>query len=200
MRNWAAAAAVVLAIIMPGLAFGDVYYWVDEQGVQYYTTRPESIPEAYRSAAESLAMPESPPAPPELEPDLPKPKKGVTKIPFAPGSPILVSVKINGSGPVTLVLDTGADRTLVSPWVLAQLGVSAEGVLSGILKGVTGITRTEAVWVSSVEVGDAKVGPLLVIAHDAGLKGADGLLGRDFLANFNVTIDSKAKIVTLTTE
>jgi hypothetical protein len=48
-----------------------------------------------------------------------------------------------------------------------------------------------------VEVEEAKVGPLLIIVHEANLKGADGLLGRDFLANFNVTIDSKECVVTL---
>src|SRR5512135_2830300 len=36
------------AFMLPGLASGDVYYWVDEKGVQYYTTRLESIPEPYR--------------------------------------------------------------------------------------------------------------------------------------------------------
>ena len=66
-----------------------------------------------------------------------------------------------------------------------------------MLRGVTGKSYGDAVWVSSVEVGEAKVGPLLIIAHDADLKGADGLLGRDFLANFNVTIDSKEHVVTL---
>jgi hypothetical protein len=48
-----------------------------------------------------------------------------------------------------------------------------------------------------VEVGEARVGPILIIAHDADLKAADGLLGRDFLAHFNVTIDSKERVVTL---
>jgi hypothetical protein len=48
-----------------------------------------------------------------------------------------------------------------------------------------------------VEVGEARVGPLLIIAHDGGLKTADGLLGRDFLAHFNVTIDARERVVTL---
>ena len=52
-------------------------------------------------------------------------------------------------------------------------------------------------WVNSVEVDEARVGPLLIIAHDADLKAADGLLGRDFLAHFNVTIDSRERVVTL---
>jgi hypothetical protein len=62
---------------------------------------------------------------------------------------------------------------------------------------VTGERDVDAVWVNTVEVGETKVGPLLIIAHDADLKGADGLLGRDFLAHFNVTIDSKERVVTL---
>jgi hypothetical protein len=66
-----------------------------------------------------------------------------------------------------------------------------------VVRGVTGKSYAEAVWVNSLEIEEAKVGPLLIIAHDADLKGADGLLGRDFLANFNVTIDSKERIVTL---
>ncbi len=49
-----------------------------------------------------------------------------------------------------------------------------------------------------LEVGEARVGPLLIIVHDTDLKEADGLLGRDFLAHFHVTIDSKERIVTLT--
>ncbi len=62
---------------------------------------------------------------------------------------------------------------------------------------MTGTSDADAVWVNSLEVGEAKVGPLLVIAHDANLHGADGLLGRDFLGHFNVTIDSKKQVVTL---
>lgn len=173
----------------------DIYYWVDDQGIQYYTTRLESIPEPYRSKAQFLPLPTSPPAPPELERS-PSPK-GLTKIPFTPGLPVLVSAKINGAGPVTLILDTGSDRTLVTPEALQRLGISTENGPRGILKGVTGTSYVDAVWVNSVEVDEARVGPLLIIAHDADLKAADGLLGRDFLAHFNVTIDSKERVVTL---
>jgi hypothetical protein len=194
MRGWIIALILVFAVI-PGLAFGDVYYWVDEKGVQYYTTKLENIPEVYRPTAQSLTLPAPPPAPPELQVE--PSQTGPTKIPFLPGSPILVSARINGAGPITLILDTGADHTLVSPSALSRLGVSIEGGYRGVLTGVTGIGSANAVWVASLEVGEARVGPLLVITHDAGLKGADGLLGRDFLANFNVTIDPKAQLVTL---
>ena len=194
MRLWTIA-FILIFMLLPGLAGGDIYYWVDDQGTQYYTTRLESIPEPYRSKAVPLSLPISPPVPPEITP---RPSlKGVTKISFTPGSPVLVSVKINGAGPVTLILDTGAERTLVTPSALSRLGISFENALRGVLKGVTGASYTEALWVNSVEVEEARVGPLLIIAHDVDLKGADGLLGRDFLANFNVTIDTKEQVVTL---
>jgi hypothetical protein len=182
-------------VLLPGLALTDIYYWVDDQGTQYYTTRPEGIPEPYRSKALPLSLPTSPPVPPELTPS--PSQKGLTKIPFTPGSPVLVSAKINGAGPITLILDTGSERTLVAPSALWKLGISTENAPRGILKGVTGMSYVDAVWVNSLEVDEAKVGPLLIIAHDAELKEADGLLGRDFLANFNVTIDSKERVVTL---
>ncbi len=194
MRNWTAA-FIVICVLLPGLASGDIYYWVDDQGTQHYTTGLESIPEPYRSKAELLPLPKSPPAPPELERS-PSPK-GLTKIPFTPGLPVLVSAKINGAGPVTLILDTGSDRTLVAPEALQRLGISTENGPRGILKGVIGTSYVDAVWVNSVEVGEAKVGPILIIVHDADLKAADGLLGRDFLAHFNLTIDSKERVVTL---
>ena len=194
MRPWTIA-FILIFMLLPGLALGDIYYWMDDQGTQHYTTRLESIPEPYRSKAIPLPLPTSPPVPPEITPR-PSPK-GLTKIPFTPGSPVLVSAKINGGGPITLILDTGADRTMVAPSALSRLGISFENALRGVVRGVTGASYVEAVWVNSVEIEEARVGPLLIIAHDADLKGAEGLLGRDFLANFNVTIDTKERIVTL---
>jgi hypothetical protein len=194
MRPWAIA-FVLIFMLLPALALGDIYYWMDDQGTQHYTTRLESIPEPYRSKAIPLPLPTSPPVPPEITPR--SSPRGVAKISFTPGSPVLVSAKINGSGPITLILDTGADRTMVAPSALLRLGVSFENALRGVVRGITGASYVEAVWVNSVEIEEAKVGPLLIVAHDADLKVADGLLGRDFLANFNVTIDPKERIVTL---
>jgi hypothetical protein len=194
MRPWTIA-FILIFMLLPGLVLGDIYYWIDDQGTQHYTTRLESIPEPYRSKATPLPLPTSPSVPPEVTPR--SSPTGVTKISFTPGSPVLVSAKINGSGPITLILDTGADRTMVAPSALSRLGISFENALRGVVRGVTGASYAEAVWVNSVEIEEAKVGPLLIIAHDADLKGAEGLLGRDFLANFNVTIDSKEQVVTL---
>jgi len=194
MRGWTTA-VILICMLATGTARGEIYYWVDDQGTQFYTTSPENIPEIYRSRAQPLSLPTSPPAPPELTPNtIPK---GPIKIPFHPGSPVLVSAKINDAGPLTLILDTGADRTLIRLSSLRKLGIAKENTTRVVLRGVTGESDVDALWVNTVEVGETKVGPLLIIAHEAELKGADGLLGRDFLAHFNVAIDSKEGVVTL---
>lgn len=81
--------------------------------------------------------------------------------------------------------------------MLWRLGISTANAPRAEIKGVTGRSEGDLVQVTSVEVGEARMGSLLIIAHDADLKVADGLLGRDFLGRFSVTIDAKEGIVTL---
>lgn len=56
---------------------------------------------------------------------------------------------------------------------------------------MTGTASAYLVGLESLEVGGARVGPLRVLSHDAQMGGgAQGLLGRDFLSYFRVTIDN----------
>jgi hypothetical protein len=194
MRGWIGS-LILTIILVPVLALSEIYCWVDDHSIQNYTTRLESVPESYRSGVQTLSLP-TPPVLPELQPSVSQP--GLTRVPFTPGSPVMVSARINSVGPIALILDTGSDRTVVKSSALERLGISADYAGQVVLQGVTGTGYGSAVWVNSVEVGEARVGPLLIIVHDTDLKGADGLLGRDYLAQFHVTIDSKERIVTLT--
>jgi len=186
---WAGFFLLLIALV-PGRAQAQMYQWEDEQGTVHYTNELQNVPEPFRSRARFV--PASPMAPPAVAP-----AQGITRIPFTPGSPILVNARINGAGPVTLILDTGADRTMLAPMALWRLGISTADAPQAEIRGVTGTARGELVRVDSVEVGDARAGPLLILAHDADLKQAEGLLGRDFLERFTVTIDANERVVTL---
>lgn len=182
------------ALLFPSGAWAEIYRWVDEGGGVHYSEGIDSIPERYRTQAVLLPYRNLPATSSPKPPDRPS---GVTQIPFTPGSPILVSAKINGAGPITLLLDTGADRTLIAPLALWRLGISTRNAPRGEIAGITGKTVADVIQVDSVEIGEARVGQLIIIAYDTALQNADGLLGRDFLDQFTVTIDSKAGIVTL---
>lgn len=192
MRGWAA--ALLVCALFPRGVGAQVYHWVDDQGTVRYATGPESVPERYRFEAWPVPVPRGP-ATAEGEPSPRSP--AITTVRFTPGAAILVEARINGAGPVTLILDTGADRTVVAPAALWRLGIPTPNTFRAQIKGVTGVSPADAVWVDSLEVGSVSVGPLPLIVHDADLKQADGLLGRDFLSSFTVTIDPSANIVTL---
>jgi predicted aspartyl protease len=96
------------------------------------------------------------------------------------------------------MLDTGASVTVINPRVLASMGIGSARALRGSVKGATGSADVLFVPIESIEVGNARSGPLRVAAHDVELAQGDGLLGRDFLDQFTVTIDSTAGTVTIT--
>jgi hypothetical protein len=200
---------VALALAAPAWptpADAQLYRWVNEQGEVHFTQGLESIPERFRAGARLLGYPEAAPAAPapaaipatreEARQAAPA-VRGGARIPFSPGSPILVTVRINGLRTVRLVLDTGAESTLIHTRTLAAIGVDPTGGRPITVMGVTGAADGRYVGLESLEVGEARVAPLGVIAYDLLLREGDGLLGRDFLDRFKVSIDIEARVVIL---
>ncbi|MBI4246106.1 MAG: clan AA aspartic protease [Candidatus Rokubacteria bacterium] len=191
--------ALVVALAgLPGAAAAQFFRWTDERGVNHYAEGIDSVPERYRATAVPLGL-RNQPAP---EPDKAGEKavaSGSTTIRYTPGQPIMVDVRINGSSTAKLMLDTGADRTLISPRALVASGVSITRVVArGQMAGVTGTDQVQYVIVESLEIGEAKVGRMPVAAYEMPQGPGDGLLGRDFLDQFNVSIDSARGEVRLT--
>ncbi len=194
----ALAAAPAGLLAEPGTASAQIYRWTDAEGTIHYSQGIDSVPSRFRDRAVILGY-DRPAPPPEASGASTAPEPGSARIKFTPGQPIMVSARINDSGSAQLMLDTGAARTVINPAVLAALGVSYEKSQRGTLKGVTGEAEVVAVRVESVEISGARHGPLMVVSHDTGFGPGrgDGLLGRDFLDHFTVTIDNAAGIVSL---
>lgn len=201
--------AVVAGIALGGVLHGSaapapaqIYRWTDERGETRYSQGINSVPSPQRGGAVMMITPAEPTASTPSAPESPSgggAADGVARIPFTPGRPIVVSARINDGGTAQLILDTGAQGTVISPTALSALGVSYRNAVRGSIRGVTGNANVLAVRVDSIEVEGARFGPLMVVSHDAGLgAGSEGLLGRDFLDNFIVTIDSASRVVTLT--
>ena len=199
--SWTKALGPLVALAAALLCWGSpawaqMYRWTDDQGAAHYSQGLDSVPERYRSRAQFLAYPELPAAAPAATSSSPEASKA-TRITFTPGKPIMVTARVNGSGSVQLMLDTGAAVTVINPRILAGLGIGSRDSLRGSVKSATGSANVLFVPVQSIEVGTARSGPLRVAAHDIEFGQGDGLLGRDFLDQFTVTIDSAAGIVTI---
>ena len=211
---------VVAALLAPPPAQAQLYRWVNEQGEVHFTQGLENIPERFRAGARLLGYPEAAPAAPSPGPapdvaapvgratpapgggvpPVPASVRGGARIPFTPGRPILVTVRVNGGlRTARLILDTGADRTLIHTRALAALGVDPSAGRAVSVTGVTGDDEGRAVVLESLEVGDARVAPFVVVAYDLRIQesAGDGLLGRDFLERFNMRVDMEGQVVIL---
>jgi len=187
------ALAFAAGAMLPGIASAQIFRWLDSEGDIHYSQGVDSVPIPFRPTAVIIgydrpALPDVPPAP------------TTGRVKFSPGQPIMVTARVNDRDSAQLMVDTGAARTVISPAVLNTLGVSFDNAMKGSLKGVTGAADIVAVRVESIEVSGMKYGPLAVISHDTGFGPGrgDGLLGRDFLDNFTITIDNAAGVLTLT--
>jgi predicted aspartyl protease len=187
---------MVAAAPQPGRT--EIYRYVDERGQNSYVDGLENVPARYRAAAVPMGY-RNMPAPPPSKESAATAGSGATVIKYKPGQRILVDVKINGGFNTQLLLDTGADRTMISPRVLTAAGIPiTRPVATGQITGVTGTDKINYVVVDSLEVGAAKVGKMPVGAYElAGTGTGDGLLGRDFLDQFKMTVDAAKGEVTL---
>jgi len=189
----------VLVVCGGAPADAQIYRWVDDNGVPHFADGIDSVPDRYRGRAVPLGLKNAPTGP--SAPGAEGGKAGAsggTTIRFVPGQRIMVDVRINESANAQLMLDTGADRTLINPRALQAAGVRLAGPsATGQIVGATGTEQISFVVVDSLEVGQARVGRMTVGAHNLPTDVGDGLLGRDFLDHFNVNIDSTRGQVTL---
>ena len=105
----------------------------------------------------------------------------------------LVPVTINGHGPYTFALDTGASQSLVDSSVAKELRVKKTGA-SHRVAGITSVTNVKTIVVKNWRVGKVKLPATTVVEANLPFGDADGgvqgLLGSDMLSSFDVvTID-----------
>jgi hypothetical protein len=105
---------------------------------------------------------------------------------------------VNGTGPFNFLLDTGTTRTVIDPDLARQLQAPAVGQAS--LTTVSDVRKDRLVSLREVRVGDSEVYGLgAIIDKLDGVKheapGIRGVLGEDFLSNFDFLIDYKARIL-----
>jgi predicted aspartyl protease len=118
------------------------------------------------------------------------------------GTLVFVPVHIDGEGPYTFVLDTGASNTAIDAELAEELGLSDAG-LEGSVEGVTGEGAGTLVSVESWRLGDVELDSQRILAIELGggrgpLADFDGLLGSDVLSKFgSVTIDYDAGVFVL---
>ncbi|MFX1484592.1 MAG: retropepsin-like aspartic protease, partial [Promethearchaeota archaeon] len=106
-----------------------------------------------------------------------------------------VPVHINGQGPFSFVLDTGAGNTVITPSLADKLAIEAKAMAGGIARGVGGDLELKLAGLASLSVGTVQITNSQVVVLDlkrVSPKGnliENGIIGYDFLRNFETVID-----------
>lgn len=102
---------------------------------------------------------------------------------------VLVPVFINGEGPFQFVLDTGANRTVLTPGLVSRLGLRMGEGSRVTLSGVTGSASVPTVLVDRVKAGEVElVRQRLPVANSLS-EDTQGILGVDALADTRILLE-----------
>ena len=187
-------------------AYAEIYKWVGRDGRVHFTDTIAGIPSEYRDRLEEkadttpvlLRAPEPSQTRPARLSRAPLPASMSYEVPLQrKGNAILVEAVVGGTMHAHLVLDTGAEFTVLSPAVARSLALNLHDAAVVPLRSASGEFFAPMIKVQSITVGDAKVHDVEVIVHDA-TPGLDGLLGMSFLDNFLVTISGSDHKLILT--
>lgn len=107
-----------------------------------------------------------------------------------------VQVQVDGKGPYAFIVDTGAERSVVSRELADTLGLDAGP--SARLFDFTGASTVNTVKVLSLSSGSLNTTALEAPSLEAENLGASGMLGIDALQGHRVVIDFDRKRITLT--
>lgn len=125
----------------------------------------------------------------------------------ASGGAITVPVEVNGIA-ATFILDTGAQRSVVTPAAVQRLGLARDEWAGTAMRGIGGIENRPNANPRTLTLGGVNL-VRRTVHHDtsltvgilphtrAGNRVIDGLLGRDFLSLFDLDIDVAAHRLTL---
>lgn len=191
-RLGAGLAALLALTLAPAPAVAELYRWTDAASVVHYTGALGSVPAAYRSRVEVVKTPQPRPAvSTPVEPE----DTGV--VPRDAAGRIVVAARLNGVS-LSLLVDTGADRTMISPSAMARAGFGGERGTAVNVVGVAGSASATLVTLPTLDVGGVRIGPLAVIVHALPTEEVDGLLGRDILDRFTLVLEGGSGPAVLT--
>ena len=97
---------------------------------------------------------------------------------------IMAPVFVNGQGPFSFIVDTGATRSAIAPHLAERLGLLPDFSQPLDLHGITGAASVPSILVQTLQVGDlTQVNRRLPVVVPTVFADADGILGVDGFKN-----------------
>lgn len=174
--------ALTLLLVAADSSAGIVYY-KDEQGNIHAVDSPDLIPEQYREKAQTIRR---------LDADS---SHAVVQLERR-GNSLWIPVTLGTGTSAVLVLDTGAEHTMISSRLAKELNLPR--VREVKIHTAGGTVDSYTVILPAVSVKQFTVRDLEVTVNDIPeLLPAEGLLGVDFMHKFKMSLDTETGTLTL---
>ena len=173
---------------------GKLYKWIDDDGKIHFTDEISNIPAEYLDQVEAgsrqrtSGTPSQPTPAPSSE-STPADERFISSL-YAVGNRMFVDVVLNGRVEAKLLVDTGAEVTMISSELAKRLSLNPNNTWFTRIGGIGGSALAFLSKVRSIAVGDATVSDVDVFVYDTGM---DGILGMTFLGEFEFNINVAEK-------
>jgi predicted aspartyl protease len=104
---------------------------------------------------------------------------------------VVIPVMVNGQGPFSFALDTGANRTVLTPHLAQLLGLTVTPDEKVMMNGTTGVAEVATALVDRVSAGDVAILDQRLPVASVLTNDIDGVLGVDGLGSKRVLVDFK---------
>ncbi|MFQ6672617.1 MAG: TIGR02281 family clan AA aspartic protease, partial [Candidatus Tectimicrobiota bacterium] len=126
--------------------------------------------------------------------------KDVLEIPLspAPGGTLLAEVSVNGSDPLTFIVDTGASLVSLTEATARSLGVAIDPNRKVIINTAKGPRTASLISIDRMEIQGIEASDVQGAILNKGFgPGIEGLLGQSFLQKINARIDVVKKVMVI---
>ena len=171
----------------PVVSAGEMYRWVDGQGRIHLTDTP---PPSQSGRQELKVYKPSEASPPTGDTGTPAAEAGSAKLtPTKPGGVVVVDAVLNRHLTLPLMLDTGADFTVLTKQAAQELRLRTLERLPKLpFSTAGGVVNFPITTLQSLRVGTAEARDVAVAIDTDGHMRV-GLLGMSFLRHFKMTVD-----------
>jgi predicted aspartyl protease len=122
----------------------------------------------------------------------------IAQVPLEPRNRLFaVPVIVNGYA-ISMLLDTGSEKSLLTEATVQRLNVTRDGRTSTVLVGAVGGSLRADASIDSMSLGGVPLSmDRIPVAYFGGYPGIDGILGLDVLRDFDLDIDAPNRVLTL---
>lgn len=106
---------------------------------------------------------------------------------------LFVDVLVNGKGPYSFLVDSGADRSVIGAGLAERLALPVDANV--LVRGMAGTSPATTVLIETLTIGNSRIDGIVAPALPERFMGAQGIIGIDALADQRLLLDFDKRTV-----